>query len=75
MRDKVINHLQAMGVDSRVFYPIPLHLQPCFSYLGYNRGCLPESENAAGQVFTLPVYPELTRQQMDYIIDSIKRIL
>jgi dTDP-4-amino-4,6-dideoxygalactose transaminase len=75
MRDRIIKHLQAMGIDSRVFYPIPLHLQPCFSYLRYKKGDLPQSEKAADTVFTLPVYPELTRQQMDYVIHSVKRIL
>jgi len=71
-RDSIMNHLKEKGIDSRVFYPLPLHLQPCFDYLRYKKGDFPESERAAEEVFSLPVYPELTREQMDYVIDSVK---
>jgi dTDP-4-amino-4,6-dideoxygalactose transaminase len=71
-RDHIMNHLKEKGIDSRVFYPIPLHLQPCFSYLGYKRGDFPESEKAAEEIFSLPVYPELTKSEMDYVVDSVK---
>jgi dTDP-4-amino-4,6-dideoxygalactose transaminase len=74
-RDNIIKHLREKGVDARVFYPIPLHLQPCFAYLGYKTGDFPESERAADEVFSIPVYPELTIEQMDYVIDGIKEAL
>ena len=73
-RDTMVKALQEKGIDSRTFYPIPLHLQPCFSYLGYKKGDFPESEKAADEVFSIPVFPELTRQQMDYVVESIKDI-
>ena len=68
----IVEHLQAKGIDSRVFYPLPLHLQECFKYLGYKKGDLPESERAARQTFTLPIYPELTLEEKNYIIQSLK---
>ncbi len=71
-RDSIMNHLKEKGIDSRVFYPLPLHLQPCFDYLRYKKGDFPESERAAEEVFSLPVYPELTRKQMDYVIEGVK---
>ncbi|MCX5700348.1 MAG: DegT/DnrJ/EryC1/StrS family aminotransferase [Candidatus Omnitrophica bacterium] len=67
-----IEHLQSKGIDSRVFYPIPLHLQKCFKYLGYKVGDFPEAEKAAKQLFTLPIYPEMTQEEKDYIICSVK---
>jgi dTDP-4-amino-4,6-dideoxygalactose transaminase len=74
-RDAIISHLQQKGIDARVFYPIPLHLQPCFAYLGYKKGDFPESEQAADEVFSIPVYPELTTEQMDYVVESVKGLL
>ncbi|HNW39740.1 MAG TPA: DegT/DnrJ/EryC1/StrS family aminotransferase [Candidatus Omnitrophota bacterium] len=67
-----MNYLQSKGIDSRVFYPVPLHLQKCFKYLGYKPGDFPQAEAAARQVFTLPIYPELTKEEKDYIIQSVK---
>jgi dTDP-4-amino-4,6-dideoxygalactose transaminase len=71
-RDALQAHLKARGVATAVYYPVPLHLQPCFRHLGYRAGQLPEAERAAGEVLSLPVYPELTRAQQDYVIDSIR---
>jgi len=68
----IVGHLQAKGIDSRIFYPLPLHLQECFKYLGYKKGDFPEAEKAAKQVFTLPIYPELTQKEKAYIIQSLK---
>ena len=51
---------------------MPLHLQNCFSHLGYQRGRLPEAERAAGEVISLPIYPELTRDQVEYVADTIR---
>src|SRR5579884_4135367 len=69
-RDALQAHLKARGVATAVYYPVPLHLQPCFRHVGYRPGQLPEAERAAGEVLSLPVYPELTRAQQDYVIDS-----
>jgi dTDP-4-amino-4,6-dideoxygalactose transaminase len=71
-RDRIINYLKHKGIDCRVFYPIPLHLQPCFRYLGYKKGAFPVSEMCAEKTFAIPVYPELRKSQMDHIIKAIK---
>ena len=70
-----IDYLQSKGIDSRVFYPVPLHLQECFKYLGYKTGDFPEAEIAAKQVFTLPIYPELYQEEKDYIIQAVRDFL
>ncbi|MCG2706872.1 MAG: DegT/DnrJ/EryC1/StrS family aminotransferase [Candidatus Omnitrophica bacterium] len=72
---ELVEHLINKGIDSRVYYPLPLHLQECFQYLGYKKGDFPESERAAEQTLAIPVYPDLTKRQMDYIISSIKEFL
>jgi dTDP-4-amino-4,6-dideoxygalactose transaminase len=71
-RDKLREHLSAKGIGHSVYYPLPLHLQPCFAYLGYKAGACPESEKAAGEVLSLPVYPELTRAQLDEVIAAVR---
>jgi len=71
----LIEHLRNKGIDSRVYYPVPLHLQKCFKYLNYKKGDFPESEKAAVQTLAIPVYPDLTRQELDYIISSIREFL
>ncbi|MFA5096625.1 MAG: DegT/DnrJ/EryC1/StrS family aminotransferase [Candidatus Omnitrophota bacterium] len=68
----LLEYLRNKGIDSRVFYPLPLHLQKCFAYLGYKRGDFPEAEKASRQVLTLPIDPELTREEKDYIVQSVK---
>lgn len=72
---KLINHLRNKGIDARVYYPVPLHLQRCFKYLGYKKGDFPESEKASLNTLAIPVYPDLTKKQMDYIIESVKEFL
>jgi dTDP-4-amino-4,6-dideoxygalactose transaminase len=71
-RDKLQAHLKAKGVGTSVFYPLSLHEQECFADLGYKRGDFPVSERAAKEVLALPIYPELTAGQQDYIVASVK---
>jgi dTDP-4-amino-4,6-dideoxygalactose transaminase len=71
-RDALMEHLKARGVGTKVYYPIPLHLQTCFNYLGYKEGQFPESESAAKETVALPVYPELSEEQQVYVVESIK---
>jgi UDP-2-acetamido-2-deoxy-ribo-hexuluronate aminotransferase len=54
-----------------VYYPLALHLQPCFAHLGYRRGSLPATEAATAEVISLPVYPELRDEQMDAVVNAV----
>lgn len=71
-RDDLKRHLDARGVGSMVYYPLPLHLQPCFRHLGYSEGDLPESERAAAEVLSLPIYPELSEAQREEVCVAIE---
>jgi dTDP-4-amino-4,6-dideoxygalactose transaminase len=71
-RDALQAHLKAKGIGSAIYYPLPLHRQPCFAYLGYQEGSCPEAERAAREVLSLPVYPELTRAQQDEVIAAVR---
>lgn len=71
-RDRLQEQLKVKGIGNSIYYPLPLHLQPCFEYLGYKQGAFPESERAAKEVISLPVYPELTRSQQDEVIDVVR---
>jgi dTDP-4-amino-4,6-dideoxygalactose transaminase len=70
-RDELQAHLKARGIGNAIYYPLALHLQPCFSHLGYTRGSLPVTEAAMDSVISLPIYPELTREQQDAVIDAV----
>ncbi len=70
-RDRIRAELEAAGVGTAIYYPVPLHLQECFASLGYGPGDLPVSERAASRVLALPVFPELTEAQIRYVAHTI----
>ena len=71
-RDALQEHLKSKGIGHSVYYPLPLHLQPCFEYLGYSEGAFPASEQAAKEVISLPIYPELAQSQLDEVITAVR---
>lgn len=71
-RDKLQKYLGKNKIPTMIYYPIPLHLQPVFKYLGYKKGDFPEAEKAAKEVLSLPIYPEIRKQDQDYIIKKIQ---
>ena len=70
-RDELQAYLKAKGIGNAVYYPLALHLQPCFTHLGYSRGSLPVTEAAMQSVLSLPIYPELKPEQQDTVIETV----
>jgi dTDP-4-amino-4,6-dideoxygalactose transaminase len=71
-RDQLQAALQQRGIGTEVYYPIPMHLQECFAYLGHGIGAFPESEHAAKETLALPISPELSEPQLRYVVESIR---
>jgi dTDP-4-amino-4,6-dideoxygalactose transaminase len=72
-RDSLVKYLEQQGIETAIYYPVPLHLQSCFEYLKYKKGDLPVAEKAARETVALPIYPELSQGEQDYIVSHIKR--
>jgi dTDP-4-amino-4,6-dideoxygalactose transaminase len=70
-RDALRAHLQAQKIATAIYYPVPLHLQECFSSLGYREGALPVSEQASGEVLALPIFAGLGEARQNRIIDAV----
>lgn len=72
-RDRLREHLRNHGIPTEIYYPVPLHLQPAFSYLGYKAGRFPHAELVSSQVLALPAFPELTEAQQEFLVNTIAK--
>jgi dTDP-4-amino-4,6-dideoxygalactose transaminase len=70
-RDQVRDHLRNSGIPTEIYYPLPLHLQPAFAYLGYGPGSFPQAEDASREVLALPIFPTMTEAQQKLVVDTI----
>jgi dTDP-4-amino-4,6-dideoxygalactose transaminase len=71
-RDKLKKYLEKNGIPTMIYYPIPLHVQPAFKYLGYKKGDFPQAESTSREVLSLPIYPELSKKGQEFIVKKIK---
>jgi len=72
-RDALLDHLREQGIAAGLHYPLPVHRQPCYETLGVARGSLPVTEQVAGHVLSLPIFPEITPEQIDHVCGAIRR--
>jgi dTDP-4-amino-4,6-dideoxygalactose transaminase len=71
-RDTLEGYLKERGIGTSIYYPVPLHLQKCFEYLGYRKGEFPVAEKLCETVLALPMFPELTEDEVSYVCESIR---
>jgi dTDP-4-amino-4,6-dideoxygalactose transaminase len=71
-RDELKTALQARGIGTEIYYPVPMHMQECFAYLGHRAGAFPESERAANETLAIPVHPELSAVQAEYVVNCVR---
>jgi dTDP-4-amino-4,6-dideoxygalactose transaminase len=71
-RDALVDHLAGRGIETEIYYPVPLHLQPCFGHLGHSPGDFPHAEAASGRAVALPFYPDLTLDQIDRVCEAVR---
>jgi len=74
-RKKIQTKLKNKGISTGIHYPIPLHLQPAYKYLGYKKGDFPNAKKVSKEILSLPIYPELTEKQIKFIVNEIKKII
>jgi len=74
-RDEVRRHLETRSIHTGLHYPIPVHLQPAYRHLGHKAGEFPEAERIARECLSLPLYPELSIEQQDRVIHTLRRAL
>jgi dTDP-4-amino-4,6-dideoxygalactose transaminase len=74
-RDSLMEYLKQQGIECGIHYPIPLHLQPAYASFGFNKGQFPVSEQLASEIISIPIYPELTYEQRQYVVDHIKKFV
>jgi dTDP-4-amino-4,6-dideoxygalactose transaminase len=74
-RDRVRSALLEKGIETGVHYPVPLHLQPCYAWMGLKEGSFPVAESAAREVLSLPLYPEMTESQVERVCEALRDVL